>query len=74
MHSEQKGVRIRSGRVKTSLPHNSQILQAEEGFNLDLQSHTDLRLGKTADDAVKDEDEDAADGADEDVVWCQSGE
>ena len=56
--------------MKTSHPHNPQILQAEEGFNLNLQSHLKVKV-KDADEA---DDEDGADGADEDVVWCQSRE
>ena len=58
--------------MKTSHPQNPQILQAEESFNLDFQSHPDL--SKTSNDGDEADEEDAADGADEDVVWCQSRE
>ena len=60
--------------MKTSHPHNPQILQAEKVFNLNLQSHPDLHLSKTTNYADESDDEDGADGADEDVVWCQSRE
>ena len=72
MHFRQKRVELKGGQSE-----NPQTLEPGEGFNLDLQSHPDLHLGETADDAFKDEDEEdaAEDGvADEDVVWCQSRE
>lgn len=69
---DKRGAKLNQGRVKpTTTTHrfNTGIKEV----NLHLQCNPDLPFKKDVDDEG-DDDEDAADGGDEDVVWCQSRE